>query len=295
MLIKPIKPPIVNLGNFNIPLWAAVFLLLYASSVPLTKPSTQPGVYHQVRPGETLWSIAQAYQVRVQELAGINRIKTPESLEAGSVIFIPGARSVVDKAPKDQPTFSRLPPPAGMSLKEKPPPSLPPSEEIRIGEAPPEGGRLGGSRDDATKPEVRVMPQPPRSREEAELPVDKKRFTWPLRGELKTRFGMQPNGMYFNGIKIAAAEGSPVTAAATGVVIFSSALKDYGETVIIRHDDNFATVYTNLGSRLVKMSDQVKGGDQIAHLENPEKKGSTILNFEIRYKNKAYNPLLFLP
>lgn len=311
MLIKPSKPVIAYLRTLNIPLWTAVFLLLCACSAPLTKPSTQSGVYHQVKPGETLWSIAQAYHVRVQELAEVNRIKAPESLEANSVIFIPGGRSVVDTspaAPKDQPQLPRLPliappsPPTPLTMREKPPPPFPPLEDIRIGPGLPEGGEAGKtraetlrSRDDPTKPEVKAMPRPPRSREETDLPIDKKRFAWPLRGELNARFGMQPNGMFFNGIKIASNEGMPVTAAAAGVVIFSSSLKDYGETIIIRHDDNFATVYTNLGSRLVKMSDQVKGGDQIALLENPDKKENAILNFEIRYKNKAYNPLLFLP
>jgi len=84
-------------------------------------------------------------------------------------------------------------------------------------------------------------------------------------------------------------------AAASGTVIFSNALKDYGETIIIKHQDSYATVYTNLRSRIVQVDDKVKKGSRIAFLGKTEKKTEPSLNFEIRHKNKARNPLFFLP
>ncbi|MDP2269068.1 MAG: M23 family metallopeptidase [Deltaproteobacteria bacterium] len=101
--------------------------------------------------------------------------------------------------------------------------------------------------------------------------------------------------MFFNGIKIAAAAGAPVVAAADGAVIFSAPLKDYGETVILKHDNDYATVYTQLGERLVKRDERLKKGDKIATLGRSAMKGEALLNFEIRYKNTARNPLFFLP
>ena len=88
---------------------------------------------------------------------------------------------------------------------------------------------------------------------------------------------------------------APVLAAASGTVIFSNSLKDYGETVIIKHQDNFATVYTNLSGRIVQMDDKIRKGGRIAFLGKTEKKGEATLKFEIRHKNKARNPLFFLP
>lgn len=271
----------------NLLLCLILSLLFFACATPATKSPTQPGVYHQVKAGETLWSISQAYQVKVQELALVNQITPPESLEAGRVIFIPGARApldVVPQTPKDQVSISRPAP--------SPPPAPSAPDDVRPGQPREEAV---AAKEDPVKPPPRTLSQIPRTREDDALPIDKKRFSWPLKGELRSRFGVQPGGMFFNGIKIAAREGSPVYAAAGGTVIFSSTLKDYGETIIIRHDEQFATVYTNLGSRLVKLSDQVKSGEQIALLEGAERKGEAILNFEVRYKNKAYNPLLFLP
>jgi lipoprotein NlpD len=101
--------------------------------------------------------------------------------------------------------------------------------------------------------------------------------------------------MYYNGIRIAAGEGTAVQATADGLVIFSAPLKDYGETIIIRHEDQYATVYSHLGIRTVRGETRVKKGDRIAFLGKGENQEEPYLHFEIRYKNKARNPLFFLP
>lgn len=160
-----------------------------------------------------------------------------------------------------------------------------------------------------TSAQVAAIVPPPKSESVIEPPAkhaiegtissgiafDKKRFIWPLKGKILNRFGIQPNGMYSNGIKIAAKEGTKVVAAAAGTVIFSSSIRGYGETVIIKHGDNFATVYTNLYDRTVNVEDKVKKGDKIALVGRFEKEGEAYLSFEIRQNNKARNPLFFLP
>jgi len=78
-------------------------------------------------------------------------------------------------------------------------------------------------------------------------------------------------------------------------VIFSALLKDYGETIIIRHEDQYATVYSHLGIRAVRGETRVKKGDRIAFLGKSGDQEEPYLHFEIRYKNKARNPLFFLP
>lgn len=132
-------------------------------------------------------------------------------------------------------------------------------------------------------------------REPESLRFDRKRFIWPVRGRVVSRFGIQPNGMYYNGITIAAREGLPVVAAADGTIIFSGSLKDYGETIIMKHEDGYATVYTHLGQRNVKLDDHLKKGVHIGMTGSSEKRGESGMVFEIRYKNKARNPMFFLP
>jgi lipoprotein NlpD len=156
-----------------------------------------------------------------------------------------------------------------------------------------------------TKPAKTAPPEPPRPEtvappvrkappEEKPEKVKRKKLLWPVKGRVITRFGLQPNGMHSNGIRIAAKEGAPVLAAERGTVLFSAPLKDYGETVILRHDDSYATVYTNLGSRLVNADDSVRAGTRIGLVGRDERAAAGALHFEVRIKNKAYNPLLFL-
>jgi murein DD-endopeptidase MepM/ murein hydrolase activator NlpD len=101
--------------------------------------------------------------------------------------------------------------------------------------------------------------------------------------------------MYYNGIRTAAGEGTAVQAAADGHVIFSASLKDYGETIIVQHEGQYATVYAHLGIRTVRVESRVKKGDRIAFIGKADPPEEPYLHFEIRQKNKARNPLFFLP
>ena len=47
------------------------------------------GVYHRVKPGETLWRISKAYNADLQEIAELNNITDSSRITAGQAIFIP--------------------------------------------------------------------------------------------------------------------------------------------------------------------------------------------------------------
>ncbi len=55
------------------------------------------GVYHRVKPGETLSLIGDAYGVSYRKIASANDIDDPERIHAGQRILIPGARRVIEK------------------------------------------------------------------------------------------------------------------------------------------------------------------------------------------------------
>ena len=70
-----------------------------------------------------------------------------------------------------------------------------------------------------------------------------RQFLWPVQqGVVSSGFGIR-NGAMHSGVDISAPVGTPVLAADSGIVIFSGTLHGYGNTVIIRHDDDYATVY----------------------------------------------------
>ena len=278
------------------------------------------GIYHRVKSGETIYLIARAYNIEVQELAEANNIEDPNRIEADSVIFVPDARQVIDdimaSMKKSDPLLLKPPVPgvvkrpetqtlSGIStihikpgkVVERLPDVLREEKKDTAGPVKEMPARLAGQvSEPADKPAVaRDQSAPPPS-----IQFDRKRFIWPVKGKVVSRFGIQPNGMYHNGITIAAGEGMPVVAAAAGTVILSGSLPAYGETIIIQHEDHYATVYTSLGQRKVKIDDRVKQAEMIGRLGKGEGKGEgkggePRLSFEVRYQNKARNPLFFLP
>lgn len=305
----------------------AALIMVTACAGSLTVSKQASGVYHRVKKGETLYKIAQIYHVNLQQLAEANNVDHAEIMEAGRVLFIPDAQAVAEDvlvAVKVQEAEKNVAKTPG-SLPKKPARkgagvALTPSREVP-GIKPPQQEKRSAERDKsqlsavgksevASKPDKTIFPLKLSSAvqtesnkgenlhpdaEQAKIQREKILFLWPVAGKVVSRYGIQPNGMFSNGIKIAAPEGAPVIAAADGAVIFSAPLKDYGETIILKHDNDYASVYTQLGQRLVKRDDHMKKGDKIAILARSEMKGEALLNFEIRYKNIARNPLFFLP
>ena len=51
------------------------------------------GVYHKVKKGETLWSIAKAYDVSMKDVIDSNRIPNVARVEENQLVFIPGAHA----------------------------------------------------------------------------------------------------------------------------------------------------------------------------------------------------------
>jgi nucleoid-associated protein YgaU len=58
---------------------------------PQSTPTRPVGVYHVVERGQTLWRIAQVYEVPLEQLVEANKIDEPERIEIGSRLWIPGA------------------------------------------------------------------------------------------------------------------------------------------------------------------------------------------------------------
>lgn len=52
----------------------------------------QDGIYHTVGKGQTLWSIARRYDIRLETLLEANGIRDSGKVETGQLIFVPGKR-----------------------------------------------------------------------------------------------------------------------------------------------------------------------------------------------------------
>ncbi|HEY8355199.1 MAG TPA: peptidoglycan DD-metalloendopeptidase family protein [Methylophilaceae bacterium] len=117
-------------------------------------------------------------------------------------------------------------------------------------------------------------------------------WSWPTRGELLSGFNESGNA---KGIDIAGSNGQPILAAAPGKVIYSgSDLRGYGRLVIIKHNDEFLSVYAHNSKILVKEGETVARGQKIAEMGNSDA-DRVKLHFEIRRQGKSVDPAQFLP
>jgi len=122
----------------------------------------------------------------------------------------------------------------------------------------------------------------------------KSRFIWPVRGAISSWFGDRGGEMH-EGVDIVATKGTPVRASRSGHVIYSSnKIGGYGNMIIIRHPDHFASVYAHLSSFEVRKGQFVTRGNKIGRVGQTGRATSPHLHFEIRDSRKPVNPLLYL-
>ncbi|VFP85779.1 Murein hydrolase activator NlpD [Candidatus Erwinia haradaeae] len=118
-------------------------------------------------------------------------------------------------------------------------------------------------------------------------------WCWPSNGKIINYFSNSERGN--KGIDIEGNYGHSIVAAAQGRVVYTgNALRGYGNLIIIKHKNNYLSAYAHNANILVKENQEVQLGQKISTMG----KSGTIsvrLHFEIRYKGKSINPLLYLP
>lgn len=107
---------------------------------------------------------------------------------------------------------------------------------------------------------------------------------------------------FHTGVDLAVPLGTPVFAAADGVVVEAGAMTDasgalvgYGNYVIIQHDAGLKTLYGHLLTIGVKAGDTVKRGQLIGLVGSTGNSTGPHTHFEVRIDNSPIDPMQFLP
>lgn len=223
---------------------------------------TVSGDRYTVRRGDTLYSIAFRTQLDYRELAAWNGIGSDYTIYPGQVL--------------------RLSPPSAT----RPAPSSAASTTAPIitGAAPATVPRPMPRSQAPATPTAPVIASAPS--------FSAREWEWPTRGTVARRFDPAAGA---KGIDIAGDYGQIVIAAAAGKVVYSgSALKGYGELIIVKHDEDYLSAYGYNRRRLVQEGEWVAAGQPIAELGmGPQQK--PLLHFEIRDKGRPVDPLPLLP
>ena len=99
---------------------------------------------------------------------------------------------------------------------------------------------------------------------------------------------------YHEGIDFAGSLGTPILAAAGGVVVYAEYHAAYGNMAEIDHGNDLITRYAHASKLLVKVGDMVLRGAKIAEMGSTGRSTGTHLHFEVRQRGVSVNPAQFL-
>ncbi len=131
-------------------------------------------------------------------------------------------------------------------------------------------------------------------------------WTTPAQGRFTSPYGWRELGgkEFHYGVDVANSIGTPIVAAADGVVSYAAPLSTYGNAVIITHSINgeiFTTVYAHMNSIGVNSGQTVSKGQEIGKMGMTGRVTGSHLHFELHIgtwagqKNGDVNPLSYVP
>lgn len=242
---------------------------------PRQKLKIAGGRYHTVKKGESGIALARAYQVEWSKIIELNHLQEPFTLREGQRLLLPPAQDV-----------------AKMSLDQRAAAFKIDLTDLATGSEP------------ALAPAAKAAaPTPSPRRKLAETtPVaepDKVfdgEFDWPVEGRIIHAYGPMDNGGRNDGIAISAPRGTPIAAAADGVVMWVGEHPAFGNVVLIKHGSGWITIYGNADKLLVKRGQSVKVGQTIARVGmTGSSAGQPQTFFEVLQGKKPVDPMRLLP
>ena len=266
---------------------------------------------------DNLWDIAKRYRLPIREIIDINGLEPPYKLSEGRRLKMPAP---VDYRARSGDTLNTVASMFGVSAAQlvavnaiPAPYRLRPGQDLRIPAAYRQQGtspspvilteRISTTRDPGHVGQGRSHAAPLHRDDKRESiarqqPVNMQSpssFLWPVHGRVISGYGPKDDGLYNEGINIAAPRGTPVAAAADGVVAYvGNDLKSYGNLVLIRHGGGTMTAYAHLASMSARKGAVVRRGQVIGTVGATGAVPASQLHFEIRHGSKTTDPQPYL-
>lgn len=247
-----------------------------------------------VREGDTMSGIAERYDTSTGELSHINDKPENATLYPGDVLRVPAdgqtRRAVMREATNEHASYAP-PTEKDRRLAQDDPAFAPrvvdPHDRVAV-RAEPAPYTITPRYKPAYSPE----PAPAiESGERLSASVDNGEFCSPVSGRVIQGFGNTGDGQRNDGINIAAPVGTPIHAAADGIVSYAgNELKGYGNLILIKHDDGFVTAYAHANSIGVARGQRVAKGDVIGTVGQTGDVAQPQLHFEVRQGMKPVDP-----
>ncbi len=243
--------------------------------------------YHQVKKGETLYSIAWKYGLDYKSIAYRNKIKSPYRIFAGDKLRLTAKNTKVSYnkgrySKKDSKSKGSTKKNYNKKSSSKTRTVSKSSKKV-----------ISTTTSNKTKSSSKSKRAVKNNKKTATFTGSKRlSWNWPVKGKIIQRYSP---GSGKKGIDISAAKGTLIKSAEAGKVVYSGqGLVGYGKLIIIKHNDTFLSAYAHNHSLLINEGQLVKKGQNIARLGRSGTDRYK-LHFEIRKNGKPVNPLSYLP
>jgi len=236
-----------------------------AAAAPAPQTGVEP-VRHQVKRGETAFTVARLYNVTVRSLAEWNGLDSSFTLREGQYLLIPVVEAIAE-AP------DRSPRPGSGSPTPVPPSAAQP---------------LPQETTQAAAEPVEDVPTSPDLGAQQSAPATTARMGFPVEGTIIREYAKGRN----EGIDISAPAGTPIKAAQSGRVAAITTDADKVPIIVVKHPNDLFTVYANVGDISVEKDEAISRGQVLGKVRS----GSpSYLHFEVRNQSlESVDPLPYL-
>ncbi|MFW6138973.1 MAG: M23 family metallopeptidase [Spirochaetota bacterium] len=277
MVCSRVYPEIISVINLNHtdPNFYALYTSTTSSRNRMIADDTklryqQPVIYeYQLKPGEDIWTIIAKTSLNIDTIATLNRIDFIGMIK-GKKIFLPDTLGIFFDSDKNQKQELS----EEYSIKEE--------NILEVSDPLNEGNKLY------------FLPERKLSFLERSY-LRGVVFHAPLTGIKTSGFGLREDPFvnetaFHGGIDIATTRGKAARASRRGNVVYADKADGYGNTVIIKHQIGYYTLYGHLDEIYVEKPQHVETGEIIGTVGSTGRTTGPHLHFEIRRYNEKLNP-----
>lgn len=246
--------------------------------------------FYVVKDGDSLWSVANAFDLDVNTLFGSNKISDTDILKVGATIRVPNQDGIYMKVGSKQ-TVGKLAKEYGIF----------PEAIYSANNMAPDAALVQGA--EIFLPGAKVAAFVESSKGKTAVAGGAKGKVssyggvgWPVVGKISSHYGWRKDPVrggrdFHTGLDIRAPRGRTIVAAASGKVVYSGWMGGYGKAIVISHPGNMTTLYGHCSKLVAKTGQTVQRGTHIANVGSTGRSTGNHVHFEVRKAGSLVNPL----